>query len=74
MDQLLEEKQEHPDEENQAKELRQLLVARQRYLDKQNQMRELDLFSKSIIKLKRDMETLGIKPNKEKLYGRPFRT
>ncbi|AUS09816.1 hypothetical protein C1X05_13965 [Laceyella sacchari] len=52
-----------------------LLAARDELLSKRhnNQENEYEMFAKSVQKLKKDMEVLGIKPSKEKLYGRPFR-
>lgn len=52
-----------------------LLAARDELLAKRhsNQKNEFEMFAESAKKLKKDMEALGIKPSKEKLYGKPFR-
>ncbi|MFC7441892.1 hypothetical protein [Laceyella putida] len=52
-----------------------LLAARDELLAKRhkNQENEFEMFAKSVQKLKKDIEALGIKPSKEKLYGKPFR-
>ncbi|MBA4542798.1 MULTISPECIES: hypothetical protein [Thermoactinomyces] len=50
-----------------------LLAAKEDALVKWKKESEYENFTKSVQKLKRDMETMGIKPSKEKLYGRPYR-
>jgi hypothetical protein len=50
-----------------------LLAAKEDALVKWKKETEYENFMKSMQKLKKDMETMGIKPSKEKLYGRPYR-
>ena len=49
-----------------------LLSAKEKML-RENEQNEFECFAKSVLKLKRDIEALGIKPPKEKLYGRPYK-
>ncbi|WP_231855194.1 hypothetical protein [Thermoactinomyces sp. AS95] len=50
-----------------------LLTAKEKLL-RENNRNDFECFAKSVQKLKRDMEALGIKPTKEKLYGRPYQS
>jgi hypothetical protein len=50
-----------------------LLIAKDEALIKWKKETEYENYMKSIQKLKKDLETMGIKPAKEKLYGRPYR-
>ncbi|MBA4551949.1 hypothetical protein H1043_09345 [Thermoactinomyces vulgaris] len=50
-----------------------LLTAKEKLL-RENNRNDFECFAKSVQKLKKDMEALGIKPTKEKLYGRPYQS
>jgi hypothetical protein len=50
-----------------------LLRARDEYLTQQKKVDEYENFARSVQKLKKDLEAMGIKPSREKLYGRPYK-
>ncbi len=50
-----------------------LLTAKKELTSGDKTQNEIEMFAKSLLKLKKDIEAMGIKPSKEKLYGRPFK-
>ncbi|WP_164491807.1 hypothetical protein [Staphylospora marina] len=53
--------------------LHALIAAKEELLARWNKKNEYEELARNMQKLKQDMELLGMRPKKEKLYGRPYR-
>jgi hypothetical protein len=53
--------------------LHALIVAKEELLSRWKKEKEYENFARNMRKLRQDLESMGMKPSKEKLFGRPYR-